>query len=72
MKLMRSLAFMLALLSLLVTNVVAREYSPTTGRYIQFDPTGLDGGWNGYAYVSSDPLGWYDERFLPGDKIPGY
>ncbi len=68
MKMMRSLAFMLALLSLLITNVVAREYSPATGRYIQFDPTGLDGGWNGYAYVSSDPLGSYDDNGLAQKK----
>jgi hypothetical protein len=68
MKKMRSLAFILALLSLFITNVVAREYSPTTGRYIQFDPTGLDGGWNGFAYVSNDPLGSYDDNGLAQKK----
>ena len=68
MKKMRSLAFILALLSLLVTNVMARSYSPTTGRYIEFDPTGLDGGWNGYAYVSNDPLGAYDDNGLAEKK----
>lgn len=68
MKTMRSLAFILALFSLLITNVVAREYSPTTGRYIQFDPTGLDGGWNGFTYVSNDPLGWYDDNGLAQKK----
>lgn len=40
-----------------------RSYSPSTGRYSQPDPIGLDGGWNLFEYVDgnslqrSDPLG---------------
>jgi RHS repeat-associated protein len=33
-----------------------RSYSATTGRYTQADPIGLDGGWNIFGYVDSDPL----------------
>jgi RHS repeat-associated protein len=40
-----------------------RDYNPATGRYIQSDPIGLEGGLNRYTYVEnapasrSDPLG---------------
>lgn len=37
-----------------------RDYEAITGRYAESDPIGLLGGWNTYAYVGSDPLGWFD------------
>lgn len=33
-----------------------RSYSPTSGRYTQADPIGLDGGWNRFGYVDANPL----------------
>jgi RHS repeat-associated protein len=37
-----------------------RDYDPSTGRYIQGDPTGLAGGLNLYAYVGTNPLSLVD------------
>ncbi len=33
-----------------------RDYDPVTGRYVQSDPIGLDGGMNGFTYVNNTPI----------------
>ena len=37
-----------------------RDYDPSTGRYAESDPIGLDGGVSTYGYVGASPLMWKD------------
>ncbi|NDZ12030.1 RHS repeat-associated core domain-containing protein [Variovorax sp. WS11] len=41
-----------------------RSYSPSTGRYTQPDPSGLDGGWNRSGYAHGNPLEFTDSKGL--------
>ena len=38
----------------------ARYYEPNTGRFLQIDPIGYDGGSNLYAYVKNNPSNYID------------
>ena len=51
-----------------------RDYEPGTGRYVEADPIGLEGGMNLYAYVEGNPVGRIDPYGLkfsiPPSKLP--
>lgn|GEM_PF-6103436 len=47
-----------------------RDYDPATGRYLQPDPSGMEGGPNAFAYAANDPLARTDLRGLKPDPHP--
>ena len=43
-----------------------RDYDEVTGRYVQSDPIGLEGGLNTYGYAHQNPLSYFDSFGLAG------
>jgi hypothetical protein len=41
-----------------------RDYDSVTGRYVESDPIGLDGGLNTYLYANANPLRYVDQYGL--------
>ncbi|MBJ8439766.1 RHS repeat protein [Acinetobacter junii] len=46
-----------------------RDYDPITGRYVESDPIGLDGGLNTYGYVGGNALHLSDSSGLFPDSV---
>ncbi len=46
-----------------------RDYDPGTGRYVQSDPIGLDGGMSTYGYANGSPLVYSDPEGLIAGRI---
>jgi RHS repeat-associated protein len=50
---------------------VNRDYEAASGRYLQSDPLGLEGGDSTFAYVDASPLRYIDALgYSPGDPFP--
>ena len=45
-----------------------RDYDPSIGRYLQYDPAGFSGGLNPYSYTDSNPVAFVDPH---GDSVIG-
>ncbi|MDV3441547.1 RHS repeat-associated core domain-containing protein [Pseudomonas otitidis] len=46
-----------------------RDYDPETGRYVESDPIGLDGGLNTFGYVGANPTTVYDSFGLDAQYV---